>query len=144
MYISLHECFSPFQFSAQQRNRPFSSDQTKFSLQTAGSQDNYPCDQTNRQFSCYVTTRQNNFPVIRPPDKTTFLLSEHQQRPFSCQQDYHTRGFSSEQNTSLDHFYCRPSGQTTFRLSFIIQLQICTELPSSLQTCIQVRTYPHG
>ena len=64
-------------------------------------------DRQTRQSYCYQTTRLDNVPItcIRPPEQTTLLLSDHQTRPFSCQQDYHTRGFSSEQNTSLDHFF---------------------------------------
>ena len=135
MYIS--HCFSPFQFSAQQRNRPFSSDQTAGShhfLQLISRLTDEtiiyvirPTDQTIlllsdhqiRQCSYYMyqTTRTDNSPVIRPPNKTIFLSTF-----------YHTGAFSSErQSTSLT-----------------VQQQICTEHPSTLQTCIQVRTYRHG
>lgn len=73
----------------------------------------------------YQTTRPDNLPVIRQPDKNIFLSI-----------DSYTGAFSSErQSTSWpDHL---PS-------QFTVQLQICTEQPSSLQTCIEVRTYPHG
>ena len=113
MYSS--HCFSPFQFSAQQRNRPFSSDQTAGSnhfLQLISRLTDEtiiyvirPTDQTilllsdhqTRQCSYYMyqTTRTDNSPVIRPPNKTIFLSTF-----------YHTGAFSSErQSTSLDHLF---------------------------------------
>ena len=113
MYIS--HCFSPFQFSAQQRNRPFSSDQTAGShhflqliIRLTDETIIYvirPTDQTilllsdhqTRQCSYYMyqTTRTDNSPVIRLPNKTIFLSTF-----------YHTGAFSSErQSTSLDHLF---------------------------------------
>ena len=83
----------------------------------------------------YQTTRTDNSPVIRPPNKTIFLSTF-----------YHTGAFSPErQSTSLDHlFWPTAWPDPTFRLSLTVQQQICTEHPSTLQTCIQVRTYRHG
>ena len=91
-------------------------------------------DQQTRQSSCYQTTRLDNFPVIRPPNQTIFLST-----------DYYTGAFSSERHsTSLDHLFWSTAWPDHLPSQFTVQLQICTEQPSSLQTCIQVRTYPHG
>ena len=95
-------------------------------------------DQQTRQFSCYQTTRLDNVPVtcIRPPDQTNLPVIRQPDKNIFLSIDSYTGAFSSErQSTSWpDHL---PS-------QFTVQLQICTEQPSSLQTCIEVRTYPHG